>query len=1100
MRRVLAALALSTCLTLAALAVPAAPSGLRGVVTSSTTISLVFDDNSTTPNEETNFEFSINGSPLSVGGHAGTGTISLGLSPFTANTTYTIAVRAYITTTANASAFSNTIAVTTADFNAPNSVAAVTQASGAVLVTWTDNAVSEAGYFVEYATAAAGPFTSAGATTANFTGFNVSGLAPATTYYFRLRGFKGTAASPTALTAFSAVVSAATPAIFAAPTGLTATTTGERAVLLAFTDNSANNTGYEIWLQPAGGSSFSYVGDAGDVVSINTGNILAPGNGYDFAVRAYYQNGANPRVYSAFSNVASAVTPFNAPTGLTVTPTSETAVLLAYADNSSANTGYEIWSQPTGGVSFTHLSDAGDGTSSNTGNILLPGVSYDFAVRAYFQSGANPRVYSDFTNIVSATTPFNAPTSLTAASASESAVLLAYADNSAVNTGYEILLRLTGGSSFLHLGDAGDVASYNTGSILLPGRSYDFAVRAYYQNGANSRLYSALSNVTSAVTPFNGPTNLTVTPSATSPYLISFAWADNSSEEGGYELEYRQQGAASFSSRKIVVANVTGVANLPEFLPGTVYEFRIHALSGSVSSAYFPAAGGVVATTRNGFGSKPYAPIQVGTFFSYQMATISQSARTSWSVGVLPPGLSFDSASGVISGTPTTAGVYTVTMTANFASGPAHVLPLMLRVLTPPAAPQITAVIGAQTLTQGGASTIALGTKFADPDTESAVRMVTTKGNVDIALYAATTPLTVANFNSYNYTDVLFHRAPANFVVQGGGFKTYAAPNVFEHLATAAAVANEPGISNTVGTVAMAKVGDDPNSATSEFFFNVNDNSANLDNQNGGFTVFGRVAVPSLNSTLFALATAPVANYPVQLHTGPGATDYTASTFTDLPIDQLPLPAAVDQSRLVKVMSVTALPVLTYAVQVNTNPSIASATLAGGSLQLTALAPGVTTLIVRATDVDGNTRSQTFTVTVQQTFAQWAAANGTTPGATDNPDQDALTNLQEWAFFGNPGVPDGAAHLPTFALTPGAGARFVEITFPVRKFTANLTYSVEASSTLANDWTTIWTSTQGFAVPAVTAAVNQSDRTVVTVRDTVSTSATARRFLRAKVQ
>ena len=39
----------------------------------------------------------------------------------------------------------------------------------------------------------------------------------------------------------------------------------------------------------------------------------------------------------------------------------------------------------------------------------------------------------------------------------------------------------------------------------------------------------------------------------------------------------------------------------------------------------------------------------------------------------------------------------------------------------------------------------------------------------------------------------------------------------------------------------MAKVGGDPNSATSQWFINLNDNSNNLDNQNGGFTVFGRI-------------------------------------------------------------------------------------------------------------------------------------------------------------------------------------------------------------------------------------------------------------------
>jgi peptidyl-prolyl cis-trans isomerase A (cyclophilin A) len=48
-------------------------------------------------------------------------------------------------------------------------------------------------------------------------------------------------------------------------------------------------------------------------------------------------------------------------------------------------------------------------------------------------------------------------------------------------------------------------------------------------------------------------------------------------------------------------------------------------------------------------------------------------------------------------------------------------------------------------------------------------------------------------------------------------------------------------MSNLRGTIAMAKLGGDPDSATSEFFFNLADNSENLDNQNGGFTVFAQV-------------------------------------------------------------------------------------------------------------------------------------------------------------------------------------------------------------------------------------------------------------------
>jgi cyclophilin family peptidyl-prolyl cis-trans isomerase len=134
-----------------------------------------------------------------------------------------------------------------------------------------------------------------------------------------------------------------------------------------------------------------------------------------------------------------------------------------------------------------------------------------------------------------------------------------------------------------------------------------------------------------------------------------------------------------------------------------------------------------------------------------------------------------------------------------------------------------------------------------DPDR---VLVDTPLGTLTLQLFPSVAPQTVANFLGYiergDYTDTLVHRvvpgAPGpqdDFVIQAGGFAQSGIR--FQQIESQSPVPNEPCISNQIGTIAMAKTPDDPDSATSQWFVNLNDNSANLDNQNGGFTAFGRV-------------------------------------------------------------------------------------------------------------------------------------------------------------------------------------------------------------------------------------------------------------------
>jgi hypothetical protein len=69
----------------------------------------------------------------------------------------------------------------------------------------------------------------------------------------------------------------------------------------------------------------------------------------------------------------------------------------------------------------------------------------------------------------------------------------------------------------------------------------------------------------------------------------------------------------------------------------------------------------------------------------------------------------------------------------------------------------------------------------------------------------------------------------------------------------------------------------------------------------------------------------------------------------------------------------------------------------------------------------------------------------------------------------------------------------------VRKFSSGLSYVVEANHQLTGAWTDIWDSSQGFTHAQVVSAVDQPDRTLVTIKDTVPIGGQPARFLRVKV-
>ncbi len=137
---------------------------------------------------------------------------------------------------------------------------------------------------------------------------------------------------------------------------------------------------------------------------------------------------------------------------------------------------------------------------------------------------------------------------------------------------------------------------------------------------------------------------------------------------------------------------------------------------------------------------------------------------------------------------------------------------------------------------------VLLSQNFTVPDPQ--VTMVTSMGTIVLDLNPNAAPRTVTNFLQYVssgfYSNLIFHRVIPGFVIQSGGFMTGMSPVNPPYASINLETPN--GLSNLTGTLAMARTSD-PNSATSQFYINVADNSNldYIDSNNPGYVVFGKV-------------------------------------------------------------------------------------------------------------------------------------------------------------------------------------------------------------------------------------------------------------------
>jgi len=829
-------------------------------------------------------------------------------------------------------------------FDAPTDLKTKALDDSRIRISWTDNATSEGGYQIQFKSRESKTWEILG-TVQPEVKFRIvaSLLVPSTEYSFRVRAFK---ADGSKVTKFSNKASAKTKSL-GAPKNLVATPEPEGSFKFKWKDTSGVESGFELQQAVGDGQFFPYANFNGYNIKKTSINValsnFALAQDMHFRIRTFYISG-DKKTYSRFSNVITTrSTTLAMPTTLAVTGRTDTTVSLKWADNSKRETNYQIDFRKAGTTAFTARYSVADVTSYQlTG--LDAGTNYEIRVRAILSSFFTAPAFSAFTGTLPALTRQGINGDLNPQLVAGAAFF------------YQVSLTDLSGLTALTVSGLPAGLNFNQATRTISGNlnqetGFAFVVTATFSDGTTSTRTVNVRNSTTPAKP-EGPAVASIT-----DISATLSWTDKSALESGYRVEYRVVGAPDFIP--VVRPAGTQFHDLQGLQPGTDYEFQVTA-TGAAGGGDSPVSTRVPWRTREGIVGNLSPLLSLGVPFSYQIMFSNGVSPDSVVVTGLPAGLTYDGVTRTISGTVLVDGVHAAEIKATYlgASAGVSTRTLNLRTTTPP----VIANSFVASSVAGGASTVvsAVG-KFSDPDTASAARFTTTKGILDIIFFPVAAPLTVDNFIDYmdagEYDNMFFHRSPANFVVQGGGYK-YSMADGFTEVVKFPAVMNEPGISNKRGTVAMAKLGGNPNSATSEWFVNVVDNSGGgpaLDTQNGGFTVFGRVPESGM-AVVQSINNLPLATY--QFPFSP-----TAKTLDNVPVDAATAPASLDPTTLVRVTSAGPAPILTYAVT-SLNLAVATASITGTDITITGVGSGSTSIQVTATDLDGQSVSQLLPVTV----------------------------------------------------------------------------------------------------------------------------------------
>jgi hypothetical protein len=337
-----------------------------------------------------------------------------------------------------------------------------------------------------------------------------------------------------------------------AATSLTATAYSYSVINLAWQDNAANETGWEVHRSTTGpAGSFSLRSTTSANVTGTSDGALQATTEYCYKVRSFRTAGRRT-TYGEFSNVACATTlpaPVPAaPSGLNAAPLYSYRINVTWLDNANDETGFRVERSATTEGPWTVDGSVGANATSYT-DYVPEEQQFCYRVIAFNSFGDSPPSNTECTAVPAV------PSGL-AAAVSDGAVDLAWTDNSSVEDGFQVE-RSGGGLPAGVIATLPVNATAYHDATVAPNNTYWYSVRATRDGGWSSSSGSV--QVVVATTIPTAPSGANTSPQSSTG--VTVFWVDASTNEQGFRVERSSDGGATWTTAVTVPLDYTAAAD-----------------------------------------------------------------------------------------------------------------------------------------------------------------------------------------------------------------------------------------------------------------------------------------------------------------------------------------------------------------------------------------------------------------------------------------------------------------------------------------------------------------------------------------------------------